>query len=85
MSEKSELIAIHRVHYGRDAVANPGETFSVDSDTAGKLVASKAARRAPEAAVLTSPKAGPKTKRTTTLAKPKAPEAALAEAEETLD
>ena len=78
MSDKTALIAIHRVHYGRDAVANPGETFSVDSDTATRLVKSKAASAAPKPSV---PEALPKSG----IRKTKAKAEAEAEAEETLD
>ena len=88
MSDKTPLVAIPRVHYGRDAVANPGETFSVDSDTAARLVKSKAASAALKPP---APEALPKSGlRKTKAAKPKAPVAEVepvpeADAGETLD
>jgi len=78
MTEKSTLIARHRVHHAKGEVANPGETFTVAADLAAKLVASKAAMRAPEReAPAPLPKSGRKGK---AAAKPK-PEPVAAESE----
>ena len=77
-----QLIAVHRVHYAKDKVAAPGSAFEVDADVAEKLVASKAARRVKvEAAIPSTPKAGPRTKRATAPVQPKVEVAAEADDE----
>lgn len=42
-----QLIAVHRVHYAKDGVAEPGQSFAIDADLGAKLIASKAAKADP--------------------------------------